>query len=209
MKGLLLKDFYIVKDSLLALLLVYIAVSACMSFLVSPWVFIIIAAVMLSMMSASTITSDKTSQWDKFAVTLPVREEQVVSSKYIMYALLCLTGMVIGVILSSCIALFKSEFHFWEMLPYILVGLMVCLVSGSVSIPLNFIFEKEKMASVSMILSYTVTAGIFILFILILNQFIDVKSNFILVCAGGAVVGIILFFLSWLAAQKYVPRCDV
>ncbi len=209
MKGLLLKDFYIVKDSLLALLLVYITVSVGMSFLVSPWVFIIIAAVMLSMMSASTITSDKTSQWDKFAVTLPVKKEQVVSSKYMMYAVLCLTGMVIGVILSSCIALFKGEFHFGEMLPYILVGLMVCLVSASVSIPLNFIFKEEKMASVSMILSYSVTAVIFILVVLMLNQFIDVKSNFILVCAGGAIIGIILFFLSWLIARKYVLRCGV
>lgn len=209
MKGLLLKDFYIIKDSLLILLLTFIAVSAGLSFLVSPWVFIIIAAVMLSMTSASTITSDKTSQWIKFAAVLPVMKKQIVSSKYIMYALLCFVGFLAGILLSSCIALLKNEFHLLDMVTYIFVGLMVCSISGSISIPLNFIFKEEKIASVGMVLSYTGTAGIFIVFILIANQFIDIKSNFITVCLVGVIVGFILFLLSWLLAKKYLPRHDI
>ena len=59
MKGLLLKDFYIIRSGLLILLLTFVFVGAGMSFLISPLVLIVIFTVTLSFQSAVTVQTDK------------------------------------------------------------------------------------------------------------------------------------------------------
>lgn len=208
MKGLLLKDFYIVKDNFLIIMITFIAVGSGMAFLVSPWVLIIIASTILSNLAASTISSDNTSQWSKFAVTLPVRKQQIISSKYIMYLLLCLCGIVVGIIISSGIAFIRQEFELESMFLYSSIGAIVSLVSGSVMIPCNFIFREEK-SVLSMILSYIATSMLFVAYILITNSFIDVKSNLLLIIGIGSIAGTLIYLLSWMIAQKQLPYATV
>lgn len=204
MKGLLLKDFYIIRDNLLIIAITFIAVGSGMAFLVSPWVLIVIASVILSNLAASTIINDNTSQWSKFAATLPVRKQQVISSKYILYLLLCLCGIIAGIIISSGLAIIRQEFEMESIFLYFNVGLIVSLISGSVMIPCNFIFREEK-SVLSMILSYIATSVLFVAYILIANSFIDVKNNLLLVCGIGSIVGIVTYFISWMVARKHLP----
>lgn len=201
MKGLLLKDFYIIRDNLLVITITFIAVSSGMAFLVSPWVLIVIASTILSNLAASTITSDNTSQWSKFAVTLPVRKQQVISSKYVLYLLLCLCGIVVGIVISSGLAIIRQEFEMESIFLYFCVGLIVSLVSGSVMIPCNFIFREEK-SVLSMILSYIATSVLLVAYILIANSFIDVKGNILLIFGIGSIIGILIYLLSWIVAQR-------
>ena len=45
MKGLLLKDYYIIKSSLLILAVVFVIIGASLSYLSTPWVLTILATV--------------------------------------------------------------------------------------------------------------------------------------------------------------------
>ena len=84
MKGLLLKDFLIIREGLLIMFFTMVAIGIGMVILVSPWVLTVIAGVSLSMTAVTTIQNDKTTQWDKFSATLPVSRAQIISSKYFM-----------------------------------------------------------------------------------------------------------------------------
>ena len=118
MKGLLLKDFYIIRSGLLILLLTFVFVGAGMSFLISPWVLIVIFTVTLSFQSAVTVQTDKSSQWDRFSVTLPVSRKQTIASKYVMYILLSLAGLAIGAVISIICAWFQKGFDIESLLMY-------------------------------------------------------------------------------------------
>lgn len=61
MKGLLLKDYYIIKSSLLILAVVFVIIGASLSYLSTPWVLTVLATVLLGMIVTTTITLDKTS----------------------------------------------------------------------------------------------------------------------------------------------------
>lgn len=206
MKGLLLKDFYVVKDNLLIIVVTFTAVGAGMAFLVSPWVLIVLASTIFSMMAASTINDDNTSQWAKFAATLPVGRQQLISSKYILYFLLCLFGLAVGIIISSGLSVIRREFEIETMLLFVGVGLTVALISGSVMIPCNFIFREEKSA-ISMILSYVAAAALFVAYILVADLLVDVKSNLLPVFGVGGVVGVLVYLSSCALSKKYVPSC--
>ena len=59
MKGLLLKDYYIIKSSLLILAVVFVVIGASLSYLSTPWVLTVLATVLLGMIVTTTITLDK------------------------------------------------------------------------------------------------------------------------------------------------------
>ena len=63
MKGLLLKDFLIIREGLLIMFFTMVAIGIGMVILVSPWVLTVIAGVSLSMTAVTTIQNDKTTQW--------------------------------------------------------------------------------------------------------------------------------------------------
>ena len=106
MKGLLMKDFYVIRSVIATLLLVFIVMGICLSYLVNPWVLTVLATVMLGMIVASTITMDKTSGWIKTIAITPVSRKSFISSKYVMYFLLSIVGLIMGIIfgtVSTCL----------------------------------------------------------------------------------------------------------
>ena len=72
MKGLLLKDYYLIRDGMVILLLTFVAVGAGLAFLTSPWVLIVVAGATMSFQGAMTVQSDRSTQWDRFSAVLPL-----------------------------------------------------------------------------------------------------------------------------------------
>ena len=97
MKGLLIKDFYVIKDGLLIPVLTMFALGVGLSVVGSIWILPIIAAASLGMQAVLTLSMDKSSQWYKFARTLPVSKNRFVASKYILYFLFSVAGILLGV----------------------------------------------------------------------------------------------------------------
>lgn len=79
MKGLLLKDYYLIRDGMVILLLTFVAVGAGLAFLTSPWVLIVVAGATMSFQGAMTVQSDRSTQWDRFSAVLPLPRSTVVS----------------------------------------------------------------------------------------------------------------------------------
>lgn len=208
MKGLLVKEFYVICDSLLTLLVIFIAIGVGLAFLISPCVLITIAATTLSMQSITTIQNDKSTQWNRFSATLPVSRVQVVESKYLIYLLLSITGIALGVIVCFIASLFKQSFDINELLIYFCLAIIISLLPGSISIPCAFVFDQEK-SIMGTVLSYIVTSGLFAGLIFLLKQFMDPMENILAICGITAAFSVVVFNLSWLLCPKRLSKRDI
>lgn len=208
MKGLLLKDFYIIREGLLMLILTFIAVGAGLAILISPWVLIIIAATTLSLQAATTIQNDKSTQWNKFSATLPISRTQIVKSKYLLYMILCITGIVLGIVVSLVASVFKHEFDVYNMFSYSCLAIIVSLLPGSVSIPCAFFFDEEK-SILGLILSYIVTSGMLVGLLMLLKQVINIRENMLEICGIVALFSIVAFVVSALFFPQKVSQKDI
>lgn len=208
MKGLLLKDFYITKDNLLVMMVSLLAIGTGMSFVVAPSIVIIIASTMFSIAGTSTINLDKTSKWDKLSVTMPVTKKEIILSKYVIYCILGLIGLVVGGIVAIILSVFKGEFEMNNFLIYVVLGIIVPLISGSVSIPGFFLLSEEK-ASIVMILSYTATGGILAGVFLLVDPFFSLKDNFVVFGTVLFLFALLLFAASFVITNKIYSKKDI
>lgn len=200
MKGLLLKDFYIIRSILAILAVVFIVIGASLSYLVNPWVLTVLATVMLGMNVTSTINIAKSSGWLKTVITTPVNRKTFINSKYLMYLLLSIIGLVFGVSFGLITSLIIEEST--EMMGlFICISLTMALLSGSVILPCYFIFDESK-SVIGTILSYPISAGIFVSLLLLLGNTTTtlIITVFIATC---------LFAVSWYLSTKILAQKDI
>ena len=208
MKGLLLKDFYIIRDGLLILLLSFAAVGAGLAFLISPWVLMVVAATTFSFQGAGTIQNDKTSQWERFCAVLPIRRSAVVSEKYALYLMLCAGGLLFGLLIGCAAAALGGAFDAAEIWMYACVALIVSLLPGSVNLPCAFLLSAEK-SLVGVVLSYMATSALLAGAILLLRQVMDVSQHIYAVLGAGVALSAVCFGISWIISARRISARDV
>lgn len=89
MKGLLLKDFYTIKSSIISLLITFMVIGFGISFFVVPQVLIIIATTVLGMSVITIFNFDKKSGWLKTSITFPTKKVRLLVAN-ILFIVLCL-----------------------------------------------------------------------------------------------------------------------
>lgn len=147
MIGLLLKDFYSLRQygkTMLFMLVFFAFLSAGMD---NPASFFGGFMIIMSMMMAIySFSYDNLAKWDRFGLSLPVTRTEVVAGKYLLCLLLCLLGDILSFLLSSVILTFKpvEGFGLKEHL-YSLIGISaVGIFLFSILLPLIFKFGVEK-----------------------------------------------------------------
>lgn len=133
MKGLLLKDFLILKAQgkiYGAMLLIYAALSLAGNYSL----FSAMLAVLMMILPLSSFTMDEQARWDKFAAALPDGRRRMVRCKYQFLLLLTGAVLVIGVVFSVVLVRFSrgGEMGLPELL---LVGVTCC----GVGLLINFL----------------------------------------------------------------------
>ena len=203
MKGLLLKDFYLVRATLAIILVTYAVIGIGMSIMSDPWITVVIGAVMFGIMSASTINMDKQYGWNKFEVTLPVSKAHIVDSKYLLYLLFSVLGFVVGVALSLIICAVKPDLMPADEMVrlYLSISAAMALFAGGVQIPGNFLLSAEK-AMITLIVAYPLLTGIFVA-VARLTEDMARTCNIVL----GLSVAV--FALSWLIGRKLIAARDI
>lgn len=201
MKGLLRKDYYLIRSVLYIMLLVLAIVGISMSYLTSPWVLTIISTVVLGMITTTTINIDRSSGWRKVSAVLPVSKQTLIDSKYLLYLLLSGTGLLLGILLGAGASLLKTRPDDEGVLIYICISIALAMLSGSLTLPCGFLLGEDKNALVT-ILVYPLTAAVFIAAVLII-------PNQEIACVAVAAAGILLFILSWIIARRWIPSRDL
>ncbi|MGL5259896.1 MAG: ABC-2 transporter permease [Lachnospiraceae bacterium] len=201
MKGLLLKDFYVIKDAMLIQLIMLSVIGVGMSFIIAPSVFIVMSAVVFSLFSSTIIIHDKTSKWDMFATTLPIPNTQVIRSNYIVSTLLIALGLLLGVLVATVL----GEFNFERIFQHILIGAAMSLSSLSVSIPLSILFDDKKQV-IAIVLSFVIPVIVFAVAIFATSEFTGLQENMTSLLYMVFGIGLIMFITSWVIAPKLLSN---
>ncbi len=196
MRGLLLKDFYMVWKYCkiyLIVVLVFIAV-----FIVgdNSLYFVFYPCLLAGMIPITLIAYDERSGWESYCKGLPYTGVQIVSAKYIV-GLCCqaLTLLLTGIAFAARM-IYAEKFDIGEFLYFlILVQVISCAASASV-LPFLYRFGVEKGRIAYYVMVGLIVAGAFIC--MNLNQK-DVSGGAALTWIPWAVcaAGIAVYALSW------------
>lgn len=144
MKGLLLKDWYMMKKymrSYFLLLVVFVAVSFADD---SNMFFVYYPCLISGMIPTSLLAYDERSKWDVYAGTLPCSRAQIVSAKYLVGALLLMAVMVLTAVVQAVHMLSVSRFEWSGYLILLQMLLILGCISSSVTMPFMFKYGVEK-----------------------------------------------------------------
>ena len=206
MKGLLLKDFYMIKKyckMYFFMMAIFVAASA---FADGDNLFFVFYPSMLSGLIPVTLLGyDERSGWDKYSGTLPYTKAQIVSGKYIIgLALQLLIIFLIGIIqtvkMGAYGTLDSGAVHLLVALLFI-----VSCVSSSLCLPFMFKYGVEKGRIAYYIMIGAICAGSFVassVFTMSLNSHMRLSAALPVVCTVAAVVYGISWYLSVVFYKK-------
>ena len=144
MKGLLLKDFYMMLKycrTYLLMVMVFIAVSF---FNGESLLFVFYPCMLCGMIPVTLLSYDERSKWLQYSATMPYSRAQIVSGKYliglcIQAAMLLITGIAQAVRMSL-----NGAFSWEEYLVLMLMLTAMALLTSSISLPFMFKLGVEK-----------------------------------------------------------------
>lgn len=191
MRSLVLKDLYNIGHNAKSMLLVLTVIAALLIPSSGVAGYIIVSAILCSMMIVTTFTFDDNSNWPRYAMIMPVSKKDVVMGKYIVLAIFCVIGSLFGLIISliAGFALRKITLDpagIVELLLLTLAALAISLISGSMSIPLVFKFGAERarvLLLVSILVPLAVCFGIYQLLVMLGIELTEQLMLILLCCS--------------------------
>ena len=147
MIGLLLKDFYTLRQYGKTMLLMLVFFAIISAGLDNPATFFEGFFILMSMMITITSFSyDALAKWDRYALSLPVTRKEIVGSKYLLSIILCLTSTILSFAISAAVLTFKpvEGFGTTEQLYATLAIICAALFFSGILLPLTFKFGVEK-----------------------------------------------------------------
>lgn len=148
MKGLILKDFYSLKMYVRTLIVMVVIYAMLGFFSESASMFSSLVAVVSMILPITSFTYDKYYKWEEYALSLPLRRNQIVLAKYIFTALILLFAFVLTVLLSIAMTYFNEHTltpqQIWEagMTNYYTTGILLLL--PAILLPVMFRFGPDK-----------------------------------------------------------------
>lgn len=158
MKGLLLKDFYMVTKYCRGYLLiaaVFIAVSVID---IGISTFSAVLCLIAGILPVTLMAYDERSRWTEYSGTLPYSKAQIVSSKYLIGLLAQITVIVFTVLIKSVVKGFDNILFELAVLAY---GFVISCAMAAVVLPFMFWLGVEKGRIAYYITMVTVFACVF------------------------------------------------
>lgn len=208
MKGLLLKELFMIRKSGFAFAILSGAFIFSGIFSGEPSILLMIPLFM-SIMIFSFLNSDEMSKWGQYSLALPYGRKKIVSSKY--STILILNAFSILVVLSSyfvAVAIGKTEFSAELLFILLIFSVIVGLFYPSIILPLSYKFNTEKSRIIIMIAS-GVIGGVsaFFMEMQVMMDILDSISEYIYIIIFAAVI--LLFVGSWFLSMKIYDKKDL
>lgn len=208
MKGLLLKDFYMLKKYYRTYLLIVVVFTAASLVGDDNMFFTFYPVLLCGMIPVSLLGYDERSRWIEYSGTLPYTKAQIVSSKYIIglsaqIIVLLVTGIAQGIKMSKNGGLFANNYFLALML-----GIFIMAAFSSFCLPFIFKFgmEKGRMAYYVMI-GFICAGGWGASKLLKGGLKIGTQVNAVLLMLALAGIGI--YVLSWYLSIVFYKRREI
>ena len=145
MKGLLIKDFMLLKNQRLFLGVIMFMSIAFAAIYKNPFFALGYASSLISIFAVSTIKYDEYDNGMTYLFTLPFSRRQYVREKYVFGGLLMGATIICAGLISFCVALVQGNSYTWqEWSGTIALSILAVVLILVLSIPVELRFEAEK-----------------------------------------------------------------
>ena len=144
MKGLLLKDWYMMKKYCRAYLLIAVVFIAVSLFSNDNMFFVFYPCLLCGMIPVNLLGYDERSRWMQYSGTLPYTKTQIVSGKYLIGLLSQITILVATGVAQAAKMLIAHNFELGDFAVLMLLMLIVSTLTSSICLPFVFKLGVEK-----------------------------------------------------------------
>ncbi|MFR5875557.1 MAG: ABC-2 transporter permease [Eubacterium sp.] len=208
MKGLLLKDWYMIKKYCKSYLIIF-AVFFAVSFVSNDNLFFVFyPCILCGMIPLNLLSYDERSRWIQYSGCLPYTKKQIVSAKYLIGLLIQIAVLIVTAAVQCIKMNMNSNFVLNDFIVLMLMMLIIATFTSSISLP--FIFklgvERGRIAYYGMIV-FVCGAGA--LGSVLFNEYLkaDIKPNTILILLSFA--GVSCYILSWYLSVAFYKKREI
>ncbi len=208
MKGLLLKDWYMMKKYCKSYIIIAAAFTALSLASKGNMFFVFYPCLLCGMIPVNLIGYDERSRWIQYSGTMPYTKAQLVSAKYLI-GLLSQTAMLVVMGIAQGIkTTLVGDFLWNDFIVLMLMMLIMATLTSSISLPFIFKLGVEKgrtayYVMIGMVCGASVLASSFFR-----GQFVaEVQPNAIL--ATLAVIGVGVYILSWYLSVVFFKKREI
>lgn len=145
MKGLLIKDWKLMKNNAMFILMIIFISIACAAGLKNPFFALGYATALISIFSVNTIAYDEYDNGMAHLFSLPISRKIYVKEKYVFAILLSVIGLTIATVISVVVSLALGEhYEIEEWIGILAMGLFVVILIQVVIMPVRIRFDSEK-----------------------------------------------------------------
>ena len=208
MKGLLLKDWYMMTKycrSYLFIAVVFVAISLVSN---GNMFFVFYPCLLCGMIPVNLLGYDERSQWMQYSETMPYTKAQIVSGKYVIGLLAQLTILLIMGVTQAVKMMIAGNFVLGEFAVLMLLMLIISTLTSSISLPFMFKLGVEKGRAAYYVMVGFVCGASVLASGLFRGYFgTGIEPN--LVLAILAVVGIGIYIFSWYMSVVFYKRREI
>ena len=208
MKGLLLKDWYMIKKycrSYVVIAAIFIAVS-----LVSDdnMFFVFYPCLLCGMIPVNLLGYDERSHWVQYSCSLPYTKEQIVSTKYLIGLLAQITVLIVTAAVQGIKMRINGSFELNDFIVLMLLMLTMATLTSSISLPFIFKLGVEKGRIAYFVMIGFVGCGSVFAAGLFRGHFkSDIQLNALLIVL--ALVGVGVYILSWYLSVVFYKKREI
>lgn len=208
MKGLLLKDWYMMKKNCrpyLFIAVVFIAISFVNG---GDMFFVFYPCLLCGMIPVNLLGYDERSRWMQYSATLPYTKAQIVSGKYLIGLFTQLTILIITGIAQMIKMIMEGNFEPVNFGILMLLMLIVSTWTSSISLPFIFKLGVEKGRT-----AYYIMIGFVCAASVLASDFFrgeltfDIRPNLILTMM--AIAGIGVYIISWYLSIVFFKKREI
>ena len=208
MRGLLLKDFYMMKRYCRSYLLIAIVFSIASLVGKDNMFFVFYPCLLCGMIPVSLLGYDERSRWLQYSESLPYTKEQIVSCKYLIGLLVQVAMLIVTAILQAVKMNINGTFDWKDFIVLMLLVMIMAAITSSISLPFMFKLGVEKGRAAYYVMVGVVCVGSIIFSNLFLaggETEIELSVGLFLLC----LVGIGLYALSWYLSVLFYKRREL
>lgn len=200
MKGLLIKDTYMVNKycrPFLLLLIIFLVISC---FGKGNLFLSFYPVLLVSLIPVNLISYDEKEKWNTYVLTLPYTKKDYVTSKYILGFIFIIVSIILSAITQLISASINDSFTFSSYFSMLAIMFFIGIVGPSILMPFIFKYGAEK----GRIAYYLVIILLCVLISITTGSDINLSAYFseigIITLLIG--LGIIIYTLSWLVSVR-------
>ena len=145
MKGLLIKDFKLMKNNAMFILIIIFISIGCAAGMKNPFFALGYATAFISIFSVNTIAYDEYDNGMPHLFSLPFSRKTYVKEKYVFAVLISVVGLTIATMISVGVSLFMEEqYGMKDWLGILSLSLFCVILIQGIMLPVRMKFDSEK-----------------------------------------------------------------